>query len=83
MLLAEMHFKSSVPSIWLWDSGAGTHKPRCVKFDFGEERTTNSGSLYWNIECRYRDFDGKEFGDVPTDPNVPLSGTSVLSALVI
>jgi hypothetical protein len=49
----------------------GTRKPRCVKFDFGEKKTTNSGARYWNIECRYRDFDGKELGDVSVELQIP------------
>ena len=49
----------------------GTHKPRCVKFDFGEEKTTNSGFIYWKLECRYRDFDGKEYGNVPIELWIP------------
>ena len=35
-----------------------------MKYDYGEEKISKSGSKYWNIECRYQDFDGKEFGDV-------------------
>lgn len=49
----------------------GTHKPRGVKYDFGEEKTTKSGSKYWNLECRYQDFDGKEFGEVSIELGIP------------
>lgn len=41
----------------------GTGKPRCVKYDFGEERKTNSGVKYFHIEGRYLDFDGKVLGE--------------------
>ena len=60
----------------------GTHKPRCVKFDFGEEKTTNSGSRYWNIEGRYLDYDGKEFGSVPIELRIPkFRGTKRINLL--
>jgi hypothetical protein len=49
----------------------GTHKPRCVKFDFGEEKITNSGFIYWKLECRYLDFDGKEYGNVSIELGIP------------
>ncbi|KAF4629406.1 hypothetical protein G7Y89_g8744 [Cudoniella acicularis] len=49
----------------------GTHKPRCVRYDFGEEKSSNSGSRYWNMEYRYKYFDGKEFGDVSIELQIP------------
>ena len=42
---------------------SGTRKPRCVRFDFGEEKETSSGSKYWNVECRYLHFDGANLGE--------------------
>lgn len=60
----------------------GTHKPCCIKFDFGEEKTTNSGSRYWNIECRYLGYDGKEFGSVPIELQIPkFRGTKRINLL--
>ena len=49
----------------------GTHKPRCVKYNFGEEKTTRSGSKYWSMGCRYLDFDGEVFGEVSTEFEIP------------
>jgi hypothetical protein len=49
----------------------GTHKPRCVEFGYGEKKTTKSGSRYWNIECRYLDFDGERLGNVPIELQIP------------
>ncbi|KFZ19606.1 hypothetical protein V502_03529 [Pseudogymnoascus sp. VKM F-4520 (FW-2644)] len=37
----------------------------------GEEKTANSGFIYWKLECRYRDFDGKEYGNVPIELGIP------------
>jgi hypothetical protein len=41
-----------------------TKKPRCIKYDFSEERTTSYGAEYFHIGGRYVDFDGKVFGKV-------------------
>lgn len=42
----------------------GSRKPRSVKYDFGEEKKTNQGVKYFELQCRYFDFDGKVFGEV-------------------
>jgi hypothetical protein len=44
-----------------------TKKPRCVKYNFGEEKKLSSGKIYYSIQCRYLDFDGKMFGEVSTE----------------
>jgi hypothetical protein len=43
---------------------SGTPKPGYIKYDFGEEKTTNSVE-YFYIEGRYLGFDGKTFGEAP------------------
>ncbi|KAF7166684.1 hypothetical protein CNMCM6106_002400 [Aspergillus hiratsukae] len=40
----------------------GTGKPRCVIFEAGEE-AVYSGVSYYELECRYLDFDGQYFGE--------------------
>lgn len=42
-----------------------------MKYDYSEEKISKSGSKYWNVECRYQDFDGKEFGDVSIELRIP------------
>ena len=42
----------------------GIRKPRCVKYDFSEEKTTIQGVKFFELECRYLDFDGQIFGEV-------------------
>ncbi len=42
----------------------GSRKPRCLIYDFGEEKTTDQGVKYFELQCRYLDFDGKVFGEV-------------------
>ncbi|KAI9809913.1 MAG: hypothetical protein M1825_000346 [Sarcosagium campestre] len=42
----------------------GTGKPRCVKHDLGEEKITPQGVKYFELECRYLDYDGNVFYEV-------------------
>ncbi|KFY02822.1 hypothetical protein V490_00390 [Pseudogymnoascus sp. VKM F-3557] len=51
------------PNTLVYTKCFGTGKPRCVKYDFGEERKTNSGVKYFHMEGRYLDFDGKVLGE--------------------
>ncbi|KAH6661627.1 hypothetical protein B0J14DRAFT_622151 [Halenospora varia] len=39
----------------------GTSQPRCVKYKFGEEKTTKGGVEYFYIKACYLDFDRKKF----------------------
>jgi len=48
----------------------GTQKLRCIKYDFGEERTTSDGVVYFHIKGRYVDFNGKVFGEVLIDTGI-------------
>jgi hypothetical protein len=43
----------------------GIKKLRCIKYDFGEERTMFNGVAYFYIRGRYIDFNRKVFGEVP------------------
>ncbi len=55
------------PNMVVYTTCVGTGKPRCVKFDFGEERKQQiSGVDYFHIGCHYLDFDGKVFGEIST-----------------
>lgn len=40
----------------------GTKEPRCVIFDAGEE-VTQSDETWFNLECRFLDYDGIKFGE--------------------
>ena len=42
-------------------------KPRCVKYNFDEEKKLSSGIIYYSMHCCYLDFDGKMFGEVSTE----------------
>lgn len=52
------------PNTHVYTTCPGTGKPRCVKYDFGEEKKTNQGVKYFELDYRYLDFDGKVFGEV-------------------
>jgi hypothetical protein len=42
----------------------GSRKPRCLRYELGEEKKTSQGVKYFELQCRYLDFDGKVFGEV-------------------
>jgi hypothetical protein len=48
----------------------GTKEPRCVIFDAGEE-ITQDGETWFNLECRFLDYDGVKFGEAGVFPRVP------------
>ena len=48
----------------------GTKKPRCIKYDFGEERATSDRVVYFHIKGRYIGFNGKVFGEVPINTGI-------------
>ena len=61
----------------------GTGQPRCVRYEFGEEKTTKGGVEYFHIKARYLDFDGKVFGEASRNPMRALAGSiSILARLV-
>ena len=51
------------PNSKVYTTCFGTGKPRCVICDGGEENETDYGVKYYNMECRYLDYDGKVFGE--------------------
>lgn len=42
----------------------GSRKPRCLRYDFGEETKNNQGMEYFELQCRSLDFDGEVFGEI-------------------
>ncbi|KAI5864691.1 hypothetical protein GGS23DRAFT_459532 [Durotheca rogersii] len=59
------------PNSLLFTTCSGTRKPRCVRHVCGEEKKNMYGAKYWSLDCRYNDFDGKEFGEVSIEVMVP------------
>ena len=69
------------PNTLVFTNCRGSGKPQCVKFDFGEEKKLD-GMSYFSLHCRYLDFDGKLFGDVPTQlPITQFRGTQKIQNL--
>jgi hypothetical protein len=58
------------PNMIMYATCAGTKKSRCVKYDFGEEKKLGNGTIYYSMQCRYLDFDGKTFGEVSTELHI-------------
>ena len=54
------------PNAMIYTTCVGTDKPRCVKYNFGEEKKQMNGVEYFHLGCRYLDSDGKVFGEVST-----------------
>ncbi|KAJ5454033.1 uncharacterized protein N7458_004989 [Penicillium daleae] len=50
------------PGCHVYTTCLGTKEPRCVRFDAGEEMTQND-ETWWNLECRFIDYDGVKFGE--------------------
>ena len=51
------------PNSRIYTTCFGTGKPRCVIYDGGEENETDYWVKYYNMECRYLDYDGRLFGE--------------------
>jgi hypothetical protein len=70
------------PNSLVYTTCSGTSRPRCVKFDFIEEKTTFEGEIYNQLDCRYLDFDGEKFGEAEIKPKIPkFHGTKRINAL--
>lgn len=51
------------PNSMIYTTCFGTGEPRCIKYDFGEERETSQRVKYFRVEGRFLDFDGRVFGE--------------------
>ena len=51
------------PNKILYTTCFDTHKDRGVIFDCGEEKEDNFKRKYYNLGCRYRDYNGTVFGE--------------------
>ena len=55
------------PNSMVYSTCFGTGKPRCVRYDDGEESETGNGLKYYKMACRYLDCDGQVFGEAAID----------------
>jgi len=70
------------PNTVVYTTCFGTGKPRCVKYQCGEERTTDNKVEYFHLECCYVDFDGKVFGETSIELAIlKFRGTKRISSL--
>ncbi|KAL2812908.1 P-loop containing nucleoside triphosphate hydrolase protein [Aspergillus cavernicola] len=58
------------PGSHVFTTCLGTQEPRCVIFDAGEEITQNN-KTWFNLECRFLDYDGVKFGEAGIFLRVP------------
>ncbi|KAJ5938337.1 hypothetical protein N7466_001471 [Penicillium verhagenii] len=58
------------PGCHIYTTCIGTNEPRCVIFDAGEEITRND-ETWFNLECRFIDYDGGRFGEAGIFLRVP------------
>lgn len=58
------------PGCHVYTTCIGTKEPRCVKFDAGEEISQND-ETWFNLECRFLDYDEVKFGEAGTFLRVP------------
>ena len=62
----------------------GTGQPRCVRYEFGEEKTTKDRVKYFHIKARYLDFDGKVFGETSSEHAIEkFRGAKPITALEV
>jgi hypothetical protein len=62
----------------------GTGQPRCVRYEFGEEKTTKGGVEYFHVKARYLDFDGKVFGEASSEHTIEkFRGAKQITALEV
>lgn len=78
----EMLWALFKPNMVVYTTCFGTGKPRCVKYQRGEERTTDNKVEYFHLECCYMDFDGKVFGETSIELVImKFRGTRRISSL--
>jgi hypothetical protein len=62
----------------------GTGQPRCVRYEFGEEKRTKDGVEYFHIKARYLDFNGKVFGETSSEHAIEkFRGAKEITALEV
>jgi hypothetical protein len=72
------------PNTLVYTKCFGTGQPRCVRYEFGEEKRTKDGVEYFHIKARYLDFDGKVFGETSSDHAIEkFRGAKRITALEI
>ena len=72
------------PNTLVYTKCFGTGQPRCVKYEFGEEKTANEGIKYFHVKARYLDFDGKVFRETLSEYTIKkFRGAKQITALEV
>ena len=72
-------FKPNTP---VFTTCSGTKNPRCVTYDSAEEKMNRWKMRYFNMDCRYFDFDGIAFGKASIELVIPkFRGTQRINTL--
>ena len=58
------------PNTVVYTSCVYSEEPKCLVFDFGEEKILKKGKFYI-LQCRYLDFNGKVLGEVISNLLIP------------
>ena len=58
------------PNTLIYTSCVYSEEPKCLIFDFGEEKLLKKGKFYV-LQCRYLDFNGKVLGEVISNLLIP------------
>lgn len=58
------------PNTLVYTSCVYSEEPKCLVFDFGEEKILKKGKFYV-LQCRYLDFNGKVLGEVISNLLIP------------
>jgi hypothetical protein len=70
------------PNALVYTTCSGTRKPRCVRYNFGEEKNTMTGTKYWSLGCSYLDFNGEDLSWLPIELKIAkFRGTKHINAL--
>ena len=55
------------PNALVYTTCSNTKKLQCVRYDFGQKKRLENGTVYFSLKCRYLDFNGKIFGDISAE----------------
>ena len=69
------------PNTVIYTSCVYSEEPKCLIFDYGEEKILKKGKFYV-LQCRYLDFNGKHLGEVISNLLIPeFRGAKVITSL--
>lgn len=61
-----------IPNTEVYTTCPGTNAPRCVLYNYSEEKQDTDGSKYMRVEGRYIKSDGKALGEATTSIQIPM-----------